>query len=104
MHLHRDTPSEPAAGDGDDRDGDRRGQLGAVTARLFAGLERQSRERRAVRRVPLARAATVAALCETLGLPSGVAGLMLVNGVHADPATRLADGDEVSLFPPVGGG
>jgi len=46
----------------------------------------------------------VAALCESLGLPSGAVGLVLVNGVHGDASTVLRDGDEVSLFAPVGGG
>ena len=76
----------------------------AVTARLFAGLEGLARERRVEWRVPVDEAATVADLCESVGLPAGVAGLVLVNGVHADAATPLRDGDEVSLFPPVGGG
>jgi molybdopterin converting factor small subunit len=49
-------------------------------------------------------AATVTDLCESIGLPAGVAGLVLVNGVHAEAGTPLHDGDEVSLFPPVGGG
>lgn len=76
----------------------------AVTARLFAGLEGIARERRAAWRVPATEAATVTDLCASIGLSVGVVGLVLVNGVHADAATRLRDGDEVSLFPPVGGG
>jgi molybdopterin converting factor small subunit len=76
----------------------------AITVRLFAGLEALVRERRQEWRVPVADAATVTELCASIGLPPGVAGLILVNGVHADAATPLHDGDEVSLFPPVGGG
>jgi len=76
----------------------------AVTARLFAGLEGLARERRVEWRVPATEAATVNDLCASVGLPAGVAGLVLVNGVHADATTPLHDGDEVSLFPPVGGG
>jgi len=75
-----------------------------VTARLFAGLEGLARERRAEWRVPVGGAETVTDLCESIGLPAGVAGLVLVNGVHAEAGTPLHDGDEVSLFPPVGGG
>lgn len=30
--------------------------------------------------------------------------LLLVNGVHAKPDKRLADGDRLGLFPAVGGG
>lgn len=77
---------------------------GMVSARLFAGLEQRSRDGRAEAHVPLAAAPTVAALCAALGLPEGVTGLVLVNGLHADLATPLSDGDEVALFPPVGGG
>jgi molybdopterin converting factor small subunit len=76
----------------------------AVTARLFAGLERLTRKGGAEQRVPLAQAPTVTALCEALGLAVGVVGLVLVNGVHGDVETSLHGGDEVSLFPPVGGG
>jgi molybdopterin converting factor small subunit len=94
----------PTSGGGQDDGGqdDAVGQV--VTARLFAGLEALVRERRHEWRVPAADAATVTELCASIGLPPGVVGLILVNGVHADAATNLRDGDEVSLFPPVGGG
>lgn len=75
-----------------------------VTVHLFAGLEHRTRDGATEQRVPLVRAATVGALCDELGLDRSAAGLILVNGVHGDAATSLADGDEVSLFPPVGGG
>jgi len=38
------------------------------------------------------------------GLEPGAAGLVLVNGVHAGPDHVLGPGDEVALFPPLGGG
>jgi molybdopterin synthase sulfur carrier subunit len=75
-----------------------------VTVRLFAGLERRSRDGRPDVVVPAALAPTVAALVECLGLPGGAAGLVLVNGLHARPDAALRPGDEVSLFPPLGGG
>lgn len=77
---------------------------GVVSARLIAGVDRLSREGRAEQSVPLDQAPTVTALCETLGVDVGIIGLVLVNGVHGDIASALHDGDEVSLFPPVGGG
>lgn len=86
---------------GDSRQDDA-GEL--VTVRLFAGLEGLARERRVQWQVPVAAASTVTDLCASIGLPAGVAGLILVNGVHAEAATSLRGGDEVSLFPPVGGG
>jgi molybdopterin converting factor small subunit len=76
----------------------------AVTARLFAGLESLARGGGAEQPLPLSLAPTVAALCETVGLAAEAIGLVLVNGVHAEAATPLHPGDEVSLFPPVGGG
>jgi sulfur-carrier protein len=75
-----------------------------VTARLFAGLEGLARERRAAWHVPAAEVPTVTALCEALGVPVSAVGLVLVNGVHAALQDALRPGDEVSLFPPVGGG
>jgi sulfur-carrier protein len=83
---------------------DRTGGPPEVTARLFAGLERLGREAGAEQRVAVSGAPTVRALCEALGLDAGIVGLVLVNGVHADLASGLQAGDEVSLFPPVGGG
>jgi sulfur-carrier protein len=80
------------------------GTAAVVTARLFAGLEGLARERRAEAAVPTAQAPTVAALCESLGVPLGAVGLVLVNGVHAALESELRSGDDVSLFPPVGGG
>jgi len=75
-----------------------------IIVRLFAGLETRTRERRRVWEVPVAEAPTLASLGVYLGLAAGVTGLTLVNGVHATPAQQLRSGDEVSLFPPLGGG
>ena len=75
-----------------------------ITVRLFAGLERQANERRSEYHLSLAVSPTVAALTAHLGLGPGVAGLVLVNGVHARDDQSLSAGDEVSLFPPLGGG
>jgi molybdopterin converting factor small subunit len=75
----------------------------AVTVRLFAGLERQAGDGRAERSVPRSDAPSIEALLALLGL-EGRAGLVLVNGVHAALDRALEPGDEVDLFPPVGGG
>lgn len=48
--------------------------------------------------------ATVRDLAESLGLPLGEIAIIMVNGMHADLDTALADGDRVALFPAVGGG
>ena len=39
-----------------------------------------------------------------LGLEAGEAGIVLVNGRHADLGRELSDRDTLSLFPLVGGG
>lgn len=76
----------------------------SITVRLFAGLELRTRERRAQLSLTLADAPTVGAISGCLGLEPGVASLVLVNGLHARDDLRLSPGDEVSLFPPLGGG
>lgn len=55
--------------------------------------------------VELPAAGTVAALLEHLGIAAGHVHLVMVNGEQtADRQRPLADGDEVTLFPPVAGG
>ena len=44
------------------------------------------------------------AVTEAIGLDPGATGLILVNGVHAASDRVLDPGDEVALFPPLGGG
>ncbi|MCX6372362.1 MAG: MoaD/ThiS family protein [Actinobacteria bacterium] len=75
-----------------------------ITARLFAGLEMQTAEGRTQLSFPVSETPTVGAVVERLGLQPGATGIVLVNGVHAVDARALAPGDEVSLFPPLGGG
>jgi molybdopterin synthase sulfur carrier subunit len=75
-----------------------------ITVRLFAGLEAQTAERLTERIFPLTETPSVGAAVERLGLEPGATGIVLVNGVHAGGDRVLAPGDEVSLFPPLGGG
>jgi molybdopterin converting factor small subunit len=75
-----------------------------ITARLFAGLETQTAERRTQRTFLLTETPNVGAVVERLGLEPGATGLVLVNGVHAGGDRVLEPGDEISLFPPLGGG
>ena len=75
-----------------------------IEVRLFAGLETRTRDKVSRLRLPLADATTLAGLLERLGLPPAAAGLRLVNGLHAALEDELHAGDEVSLFPPLGGG
>ena len=77
---------------------------GTISVKLFAGLESRTRERRATHTFDPREVATVGAVTEALGLAPGAAGLILVNGVHVAPCHALGPGDEVALFPPLGGG
>lgn len=52
----------------------------------------------------LADEATVADLLADLRVPATVEAVILVNGRRADRSAPLADGDAVTLFPPMEGG
>jgi MoaE-MoaD fusion protein len=74
-----------------------------VAVRLFAGL----RERAGMRAVELELpdGATVADIWPALTLGEEPAGLLYaVNRSYAERTSRLSDGDEVALIPPVSGG
>ncbi len=47
---------------------------------------------------------TVGELLGLLKVPSAKARILFVNNVHANEKTVLKDGDQVGIFPPVGGG
>ncbi|NPV77367.1 MAG: MoaD/ThiS family protein [Anaerolineae bacterium] len=48
--------------------------------------------------------ATIGQLAELLKLPPGEVKICFVNGKICDLNHVLADGDEVGIFPPIGGG
>ena len=77
-----------------------------VEVRLYAGLHTESvRSSGDVFTVPLAEGATISDLFSHLGIRPDLVHLAIVNGrILHDRAARLADGDRVALFPPVGGG
>lgn len=54
--------------------------------------------------VTLAEGATIADLIQQLGLPKDEVKIIFVNALFREPGHVLADGDEVGMFPPVGGG
>jgi sulfur carrier protein len=72
-----------------------------IEVRLFATL-RQGRFRRKTLQVPLD--STIAELCRVLGIIDGEAVILLVNGAATRQDHQLASGDEVALFPAIGGG
>jgi len=54
--------------------------------------------------VELPERATLADLIQALGLPQGEVKVVFVNALFREPEHVLGDGDEVGIFPPVGGG
>jgi molybdopterin synthase catalytic subunit len=77
-----------------------------VHVRLFASYREAAGTSRLDR--SLAAGATVADLLEALAsqIPAlqRAPGMVAVNQTYVPPATRLEDGDEVALIPPVSGG
>lgn len=47
---------------------------------------------------------TVGELIQELNIPDDAPKILFVNGIHADRARVLRDGDRLALFPPVAGG
>ena len=54
--------------------------------------------------VELSNGATIGDLIQRLSLPDGEIKIVFVNGLFRDRTYSLTDRDEVSIFPPVGGG
>jgi molybdopterin converting factor small subunit len=54
--------------------------------------------------VELSHGATIGDLIQTLRLPDQEIKIVFVNGLFRERTDSLADGDEVGIFPPVGGG
>jgi sulfur carrier protein ThiS len=77
-----------------------------VDAKLFATLRRVRPDVPLGQpcSVALAEAATVADLINELGLPEEEVKLVFVNGRSCKMDHVLSEGDEIGLFPPVGGG
>jgi len=77
-----------------------------VTVKLYAMLRRFARDEQAGApfKVDLPNEATLLDLINQLGIPPGETRITFVNGIIQEPDCRLKDGDEVGIFPPVGGG
>jgi sulfur carrier protein ThiS len=72
-----------------------------VEVPLFATL-REGRFRRKTLHVPAG--STVGDVCQQLAIGPGEAAILMVNGSAALRDHALKSGDEVSLFPAIGGG
>jgi molybdopterin converting factor small subunit len=77
-----------------------------VQVKLFATLRRQFPELGVgeAMSVELPENATVDQLLKELELPEGQVKVVFVNSTVQKEDYRLLDGDEVGIFPPVGGG
>jgi sulfur carrier protein ThiS len=56
------------------------------------------------RRIEVPALSTVGDLVDSLGLMKGEVGVIALNGSLATRSEQLHEGDEVLLFPPIGGG
>jgi sulfur-carrier protein len=72
-----------------------------IEVQLFATL-REGRFRQRLLDVPLG--STVADVCQQLALGDREAAILMVNGAAARGDHPLASGDQVALFPALGGG
>lgn len=77
-----------------------------VEVKLFATLRRHFPDLGVgeAMTVELPANATLGQLLLTLDLPEEQVKVMFVNGIVRKPDYRLSDGDEVGVFPPIGGG
>ena len=77
-----------------------------VEVRLFANLAKLlppgSQKKRTT--VTVKKGTTVADLLDQMKIPMRVTNIVMVNGLHKDKETELAENDVVSVFPPIAGG
>ncbi len=72
-----------------------------IRIRLYASLRKYTTFPKEIR---LKEKATLNDLYQALQLFPSEAKITFVNSVARDPSFKLKDGDEVGIFPPVGGG
>ena len=77
-----------------------------VTVKLYATLRRFARDQRAGTpfKVDLPDEATLLDLMDQLKIPPDETRITFVNGIIQQVDFQLKDGDEVGMFPPIGGG
>ncbi len=77
-----------------------------VKVKLYAMLRRYAGDGQAgsPTDVELPEGATLQALLELLRIPPREARITFVNGIIEELDCSLKDGDEVGMFPPIGGG
>lgn len=75
-----------------------------IDVQLFAYLAKYSPTGQETFTLQLDSTATVGLLCAQFKIPQDVERMVLVNGRQAKDSTRLKDGDDVFVFPPMAGG
>jgi molybdopterin synthase sulfur carrier subunit len=77
-----------------------------VTVKLFATLNRYGRGERAGTpfEIELSENATLLDLLTQLKIPAEETRIMFINGIIQEPDSKLNEGDEIGMFPPIGGG
>lgn len=77
-----------------------------ITVKLFATLTRYGQGERAGTpfTIELSEDTTLHELVNILKIPPEETRVMFVNGIIQEFKTILKDGDEVGIFPPIGGG
>jgi molybdopterin converting factor small subunit len=77
-----------------------------VSVRLFATLRRFFPDYNPDKGIELdvVEGTTVESLIQTLRLPPNEARVVLINGISKKPTDPVKEGDQVSLFTPLGGG
>ena len=75
-----------------------------VQVKLYAHLRKYAPGDEATFELEINSGTTVAELIEILEIPPTVHRVFWVNGLHAEPDTRLGDEDVVFIHPPVSGG
>jgi sulfur-carrier protein len=72
-----------------------------VTVKLFATLRKNRFDEKDLE---LPDEVTADKIIDMLAIPPTEVTLIFINGRHSVPETKLAEGDTLALFPPIGGG
>jgi len=77
-----------------------------VTVKLYATLRRFARDGQAGTplKVDLPEEATLLDLINHMKIPPEETRITFVNGIIQESDCKLKDGDEIGMFPPIGGG
>lgn len=77
-----------------------------ITVKLYATLSRYRQGERAGTpfEIELLEGAALQDLIDQIKIPIEETRITFVNGIIQEPDWKLKDGDEVGIFPPIGGG